>query len=61
MLSKLRIEKNSLNLVEFYKKFRTNIGHNGEPMEAFYLMSGIKRTSLLLFNVVLDDLVTLVR
>lgn len=60
MLSKLGIEENSLNLLELYKKVRANIRH-GEPKEAFYLMSGIKRTSLLLFSVVLDDLVILVR
>ena len=64
-LQKMGIEGTSLNIVKaIYDKPTANIIFNGEKLKAFPLKSGTRQgcpLSQLLFNIVLDILVTAIR
>ena len=64
-LKKIGIEGNCLNIVKaIYYKLTANIISNGEKLKAFPLRSGTRQgypLSRLLFNIVLEVLVTVIR
>ena len=65
ILNKVGIEEMFINIIKaIYKKQTANIIVNSEKLKAFSLKSGTRQIcplSLLLFNIVLEDLVTAVR